>query len=86
MAPNEKEVLAAIRKATHAIYAESADSLTVRSVRQRVTSDLDLDEDFFTSDEWKEKSKGYIRDYAVGLTLLSITSLCSSSSGRIILF
>lgn len=68
MAPKEKAVLDALRKATKSIYKSDPNSLTVRRVRQQVQEDLDIDEDFFANEEWKAKSKELIQKVAVSIS------------------
>jgi hypothetical protein len=67
MAPPEKEIIAAIHNAIELIYADPAsrDNLTVRVVREAVEPKLGLERGFLTREEWKEKSKKIIKEYAV---------------------
>ena len=65
--PTEKKILAALRAATLSIYEEDKANLTVKSVRNKVTAELDLSPAFFVEGEWKAKSKESIKSYAVCL-------------------
>jgi len=66
MAPSTQELETKLRKAVEKAYKEDPDSLTVKKVRTRVESDLGLEEGFFTSADWKDKSKALIKEWAVG--------------------
>lgn len=66
MAPANRVLETKLRSAVEEIYAneELRDSLTVRLIRDKVEKDLNLDAGFFTTPEWKDKSKGIIKDWA----------------------
>ena len=65
MAPSTKELEIRLRKAVEKAYKLDPDSLTVKKVRTQVESDLGLEDGFFTSEDWKDKSKALIKDWAV---------------------
>lgn len=74
MAPSAKKLEAALLKATNQIFQAEPDATTVNKVRKQAESDLDLDEDFFLSGEWKSKSKSIIKTQVVCL----LSQLCKS--------
>ena len=65
MAPSNKAIEASLRNAVEKAYKEDRDSLTVKRVRTQVESNLGLVDGFFTSAEWKDKSKALIKEWAV---------------------
>jgi len=69
--PADKKITAALRAATLAIFDSDRDSLSVKTVRNKVVEDLELDEKFFLEGEWKTKSKDLIKGYAVSYLLSS---------------
>ncbi|KAG9240401.1 hypothetical protein BJ878DRAFT_449513 [Calycina marina] len=64
MAPNAEKLEAKLRRAVEAIYKEDSESLTVKKVRERVAKEQNLEDEFFTSREWKDKSKAMIKAWA----------------------
>lgn len=79
--PNDKKIMAAMKSATDSLFSSDRDGLSVRAVRQKVTEDLDLDEDFFsqkTNEKWYSKSKIWIKTYAVCLPVAQscLGSIC----------
>jgi hypothetical protein len=66
MAPSEKALLQALKKATADIWkTDERDKLSVKLVRTRVESQNNLDEGFFKAPAWKDKSKKIIEEEAV---------------------
>jgi hypothetical protein len=72
MAPSVKALEAKLRKVVEEVFhSEEKDLLSVRLVRDKVTDALGLEQGFFTSEEWKEKSKTLIKELAVSQSLLA---------------
>ena len=65
MTPSSQEIETELRKAVETVYKKDPDSLTVKKVRTQVEQDLELEDGFFTSAEWKDKSKKLIKEWAV---------------------
>lgn len=65
MAPSTKAIEAALRSAVERQYAEDADILTVKYIRSKVESELELGDGFLVTEEWKDKSKVLIKEWAV---------------------
>jgi hypothetical protein len=67
MALSEEKIIAEIRNVIELIFEDlsSREQLTVRGVRDTVEPKLGLEKGFLTRQEWKEKSKILIKDYAV---------------------
>lgn len=65
MAPSAKKLEAALVAATNTVFQAEPDATTVNKVRKQAEIDLDLDENFFTSTEWKSKSKNLIKERVV---------------------
>ncbi|QPG93634.1 hypothetical protein C2857_001321 [Epichloe festucae Fl1] len=63
MVPSPKELEAALIDGTYQIFTSEPDATTVNKVRKRVEEEKGLDEGFFTSEEWKQKSKTLIKEY-----------------------
>ncbi|GAB0132100.1 hypothetical protein EsDP_00000544 [Epichloe bromicola] len=63
MVPSPKELEAALIDGTYQIFTSEPDATTVNKVRKRVEEEKGLDEGFFTSEEWKQKSKNLIKEY-----------------------
>lgn len=65
--PANRILEAKLRNAVEEIYANEQlrDGLTVRLIRDKVEEELDLGAGFFSTPEWKDKSKGIIKDWAV---------------------
>jgi hypothetical protein len=71
MAPSAKALEEALVNGTCAVFQEEPDATTVNKVRKVVTDDLDLDEEFFNSPKWKQKSKTIIKETVVSACLQS---------------
>jgi len=65
MAPSTKEIEAKLRSAIKETFDDDQDLLTVKYVRNKVEKELDLEEGFFLTSEWKDKSKQFIKEWAV---------------------
>lgn len=66
MTPSEKVLSLALKKTTADIWStDERDQLTVKFVRTKVEFQHDLDEGFFRTPTWKDKSKHIIEDEAV---------------------
>lgn len=72
MAPSTKAITAGLRKAVEKVFKEDRLNLTVNNVRKTASESLGLEQDFFKSETWKEKSKNIISEYSVCLQSLSI--------------
>ncbi|CVK87184.1 uncharacterized protein FMAN_05690 [Fusarium mangiferae] len=62
MAPSEDEIEQALLDATYQVYQATPDETTVNKVRKQTEENLSLDDGFFSSAEWKQKSKSLIKD------------------------
>lgn len=65
MAPSDKKFEAELLGAVREVFKTDKDQLTVNHIRKRVESDLGLEDGFFSSGKWKEKSKQLIKELAV---------------------
>jgi len=69
MAPSVKAIVAKLRATVEETYSDDQKNdeskLTVKYVRTKVESELGLEEGFFVTEEWKEKSKTLIKEHAV---------------------
>lgn len=63
MAPPAKTLERDLKKAVRELF--DTDELTVNAVRKRVEEMHNLDEDFFSAPEWKNRSKTIIKDFLV---------------------
>ncbi|KAH8590889.1 hypothetical protein B0O99DRAFT_633719 [Bisporella sp. PMI_857] len=64
MAPSTVKLEAKLRSTIEQVYKENPELLTVKKIRDRVQTELGLEDNFFTSPEWKDKSKALIKDHA----------------------
>ncbi|KAG9501043.1 hypothetical protein J7337_006726 [Fusarium musae] len=62
MAPLEDEIEQALLDATYQVYQATPDETTVNKVRKQTEENLSLDDGFFSSAEWKQKSKSLIKE------------------------
>ncbi|PNP73930.1 hypothetical protein FNYG_12679 [Fusarium nygamai] len=62
MAPSEDEIERALLDATYQVYQATPDETTVNKVRKQTEENLSLDDGFFSSAEWKQKSKSLIKE------------------------
>ncbi|KAF6809442.1 transcriptional regulator, partial [Colletotrichum sojae] len=67
MAPSDKKLEAELLSAVRDIYKTNSEDLTINFVRKRVENDLDLEDGFFSSPEWKDRSKKLIKTLATEL-------------------
>lgn len=65
MAHSETTILKALRDGITELYRIDPDVLTVKYVRNHVAKQLDIDPSFFTTPEWKTKSKEIIVEAVV---------------------
>lgn len=65
MAPSDKEIEATILAKVREVFKTDIDNLNVNSIRRRVESDLELEEEMLSSGKWKDKSKKLIKELAV---------------------
>lgn len=77
MAPSVKTLEAALVDGTCAVFESEPDATTVNKVRNHVTNKLDLDDEFFSSEKWKQKSKTLIKE-----TVVSAESYYLLTGGR----
>lgn len=71
MAPSDNQLEDILRNTVEKVYrSENQNDLTVRFVRDRVEHDLGLPRGFFSTPEWKDKSKVLIKSWAVSNTPL----------------
>ncbi|KAJ0165151.1 hypothetical protein CTA2_12217 [Colletotrichum tanaceti] len=67
MAPSDKKLEAALLDTVRDVYKTDLDNLTVNFIRKRVESDLELEDGFFSSGKWKDKSKKLVKELATAL-------------------
>lgn len=65
MAPSDKEIEATILAKVREVFKTDIDNLNVNSIRRRVESDLELEDEMLSSGKWKDKSKKLIKELAV---------------------
>ncbi|PNP56691.1 hypothetical protein THARTR1_03387 [Trichoderma harzianum] len=62
MAPSAAQLKAALIEGTREVYRAEPDGTSVNKVRRRVEEKLGLEDGFFTSETWKQKSKTIIKE------------------------
>ncbi|KAK4063961.1 uncharacterized protein Triagg1_9289 [Trichoderma aggressivum f. europaeum] len=62
MAPSAAQLKAALIEGTREVYSAEPDGTSVNKVRRHVEDKLGLEDGFFTSDTWKQKSKTIIKE------------------------
>jgi hypothetical protein len=67
MAPSEDEIEQALLDATYQVFQATPDETTVNKIRKQTEENLSLDDGFFSSAEWKQKSKSLIKERVVCL-------------------
>lgn len=67
MAPSAKALKEALIEGTCAVFKLEPDATSVNKVRHHVEQKLSLEEDFFSGQDWKQKSKEIIKEYVVSL-------------------
>ena len=68
MAPSEITIANALRGAVEEVFnSAERENLTVRLIRDKVEADLELEKGLLVGDQWKEKTKRIIKDYAVSI-------------------
>jgi hypothetical protein len=79
MAPSDKALEDALSKAVKKLfYSPDRDSLSVNMIRSRVQEQYNLDDGFFKSAKWKDRSKSVIKELTV-CAETRIPSLASSN-------
>ncbi|TDZ48218.1 hypothetical protein CTRI78_v008364 [Colletotrichum trifolii] len=67
MAPSDKKLETELLQTVREVFASDQDEFTVNLIRKRVETDLELDEGFFSSPKWKDRSKKLIKTLAAEL-------------------
>lgn len=80
MAPSAAKLKEALIEGTCEIYKAEPDGTSVNKVRRHVEEKFGLDDGFFTSDAWKQKSKTIIKEQVVSITSRAVCQLCCISS------
>ena len=65
MAPSAKKLEEALLRGTYETYRLEPEATTVNKVRKQVEEDLGLEDGFFSSGQWKSKSKTLIKERVV---------------------
>lgn len=68
MAPSAAKLKEALIEGTREVYQAEPDGTSVNKVRRLVEEKLGLEDGFFTSEAWKQKSKTIIKEQVVSLT------------------
>jgi hypothetical protein len=68
MVPSAAKLKEALIDGTCEIYKAEPDGTSVNKVRRHVEEKLGLEDGFFTSDTWKQKSKTIIKEQVVSIT------------------
>ncbi|OLN96173.1 hypothetical protein CCHL11_03314 [Colletotrichum chlorophyti] len=64
MAPSDKKLEAELLKTVRDVFKKDSNQLSVNCVRKHVEENLGLDDGFFSSQKWKNKSKTLIKELA----------------------
>lgn len=67
MGPSVKELEAALIEGTYQVFSTDPDATTVNAVRRHVENSQGLEDEFFLSEEWKQRSKNVIKEYVVSI-------------------
>ncbi|KAI9901317.1 hypothetical protein N3K66_003134 [Trichothecium roseum] len=67
MAPTARQLEEALIKAATSLFEADPDNVTVNMVRNNAAGSLSIEENFFTSAQWKTKSKDMIKGYVTQL-------------------
>lgn len=67
MAPSAAKLKEALIEGTREVYQAEPDATSVNKVRRHVEEKLGLENGFFTSETWKQKSKTIIKEQVVSL-------------------
>ncbi|EHK97780.1 hypothetical protein GLAREA_10114 [Glarea lozoyensis ATCC 20868] len=70
MAPSSSALVAQLKKSVKHIFDTDREQLSVKKVRSAVEEELDLENGFFLSPEWKDKSKQIIKEHVEHLDTL----------------
>lgn len=68
MSPSDEEIEHALLDATYQVYQAFPDETTVNKVRKQTEENLSLEDGFFSSGDWKKKSKDLVKERAVSFT------------------
>lgn len=79
MAPSAAQLKEALIEGTREVYSAEPDGTSVNKVRRRVEEKLGLEDGFFTSETWKQKSKTIIKEQVVSINNFQTNRLCLSS-------
>lgn len=79
MAPSAAKLKEELIEGTREVYRAEPDGTSVNKVRRHVEEKLGLEDGFFTSDTWKQKSKAIIKEQVVSTIIQIIPSLCRFS-------
>lgn len=74
MAPTARQLEEALIKAATSLFEADPDNVTVNMVRNNAAESLSIEESFFTSAQWKTKSKDMIKGYVVSKPRVSHTA------------
>lgn len=67
MAPSAAKLKEALIEGTREVYRAEPDGTSVNKVRRLVEEKLGLEDGFFTSETWKQKSKTIIKEQVVSI-------------------
>lgn len=81
MAPSAKALKEALIEGTCDVFKLEPDTTSVNKVRHHVEEKLGLEEDFFSGEDWKQKSKEVIKEYVVSLEM-SVTTIDGITSSH----
>ena len=65
MATSATKMEDALIRGTAEVFSAEPDATTVNKVRKHVEQNLGLEDGFFSSAKWKQKSKGLIKEHVV---------------------
>lgn len=82
MAPSETTIVKALKDGVAELYRKDPDVLTVKYVRNHVAGELGIAPSFFTTPEWKIKSKEMIVDAVVSNHFLTMRLYSNQSIAR----
>ena len=74
MGPSTAELEQALIDSTCEVFSAEPDGTSVNKVRRHVEEKLGLEEGFFASGSWKQKSKALIKEYVVRTAMDSFTN------------
>lgn len=80
MAPAPEKLEEALIEGTCQVFAAEPDATTVNKVRKHVEDSLDLEDGFFTGDDWKQRSKALIKEYVVSIMIPCLVFTAQASN------